>query len=167
MQPPTTLDLELESFKSLLLEIGRQRSLKELLWLIVRRLANQPAVALARIWLMEEGDICSTCLMKPECPDQSRCLHLVASEGHSANVHGKQWSRLDGEFRRFPLGVRKVGQIGKTGQPIVLKEIEEGSKWIANPHWVKEESIRGFHGQPIVYQMRSWESSRFFPAPSA
>ncbi|UCE63342.1 MAG: sigma 54-interacting transcriptional regulator [Nitrospirota bacterium] len=152
MKAQTTLDLELKSFKSLLLEIGQQRSLKELLWLIVRRLSDQPAVALARIWLMEKGDICSTCLMKNECPDQTQCLHLVASAGRPAGDLQKEWSRLDGDFRRIPLGVRKVGQIGKTGQAIVLKEIEEGSKWIARPDWVKQEGIRGFHGQPIVYQ---------------
>jgi len=152
MQAQTNLELELDSFKSLLLEIAQQRSLKELLWLIVRRLADQPAVALVRIWLSEKGDICSTCLMKSECPDQTRCLHLVASAGHPAGDPQKEWSRLDGDFRRIPLGVRKVGQIGKTGQAIVIKEIEENSKWIARPDWVKEESIRGFHGQPIVYQ---------------
>jgi transcriptional regulator with GAF, ATPase, and Fis domain len=152
MQPQTKLDLELESFKSLLLEIGQQRPLKDLLWLIVRRLADQPAVALARIWLMEKGDICSTCLMKNECPDQTLCLHLVASAGHPASNPRKEWTRLDGDFRRFPLGVRKVGQIASTGQAIVIKEIEEGSRWMARPDWVKEESIRGFHGQPIVYK---------------
>ena len=152
MQPPIHLDLELESFKSLLLEIGKQRSLKDLLWLIVRRLADQPAVALARIWLIEPGDICPNCLMKSECPDQSHCLHLKASAGLPASDPQTEWARLDGEFRRFPLGVRKVGQIASKGQPIVIKEIEEGSKWMARPDWVKQESIRGFHGQPIIYQ---------------
>ena len=106
--------------------LNSQRSLKDLLWLIVRRLADQPAVALVRIWLIEKGDICSTCLMKRECPDQTRCLHLVASAGHPASDPQNEWSRLDGDFRRFPLGVRKVGQIAETGQAIVIKEIEEG-----------------------------------------
>ena len=152
MNPGVNLELELDSFKRLLLEIAQQRSLKDLLWLIVQRLADQPPIALVRIWLMEKGDICPTCLMKNDCPDQTRCLHLVASAGHPASDPQKEWTRLDGEFRRFPLGVRKVGQIAKTGQPIVIKEIEEGSKWMARPDWVKQESIRGFHGQPIMYQ---------------
>jgi transcriptional regulator with GAF, ATPase, and Fis domain len=152
MPTQTNLELELDSFKSLLLEIAQQKSLNDLLWLIVRQLADQPAVALVRVWLMEKGDICSTCFMKNDCPDQTRCLHLVASAGHPASDPRKEWSRLDGEFRRFPIGVRKVGQIAKTGQAIVIKEIEKGSRWMARPDWVKQESIRGFHGQPIVYQ---------------
>ena len=35
---------------------------------IVRRLAEQPVVALARIWLMKPGDICTTCRFQEECP---------------------------------------------------------------------------------------------------
>ena len=58
----------------------------------------------------------------------------------------------NGDFRRFPLGVRKVGQIAQSGQAIVLQEVDERSQWIARPEWVKQEGIRGFHGQPIVYQ---------------
>ena len=76
---PTTLD----SLKCLVLDIAQQRSLNDLLWLIVRRLADRPTVVLARIWLIRPGDICSTCRFKEECPDQTRCLHLVASAGRS------------------------------------------------------------------------------------
>ena len=90
--------------------------------------------------------------MRDECPDQTKCLHLVASAGHPATDPKKEWSSLNGEFRRFPLGVRKVGQIGKTGEPLVIKEINEEPQWIARPDWAKRESIRGFHGQPIIYQ---------------
>ena len=152
METPPNLELELDSFKTLLLDIAQQRSLHDLLWLIVRRLADQPTVALVRIWLMEKGDICSSCLMKHQCPDQTKCLHLVASAGRPATDPHKDWSSLKGEFRRFPLGVRKVGQIGETGKPLIIKEIEEEPQWIARPDWAKQESIRGFHGQPVIYQ---------------
>ena len=77
--PPITLD----SLKCLLLDIAQQRSINDLLWLIVRRLADRPTVVLARIWLIGPGDICATCRLKEECPDQTKCLHLVASAGRS------------------------------------------------------------------------------------
>ena len=128
---------ELDSLKVLLLEIAQQRSLKDLLWLIVRRLGDQPAVALARIWLIQPGDRCGSCRMREECPNQTRCLHLVASAGKPASESDKEWTNLNGDFCRIPLGVRKVGHIGATGEPIILPQIEDGTKWIARPEWVK------------------------------
>src|SRR5262245_51917973 len=63
---------------------------------------------LARVWLVAPGDLCATCPMRPECPDPSRCLHLVASAGVN--------TRVDGPFRRFPIGARRVGQVASTRQ---------------------------------------------------
>ncbi|HBP87554.1 MAG TPA: hypothetical protein DD706_07650, partial [Nitrospiraceae bacterium] len=83
----TTLD----SLKCLLLDIAQQRSLNDLLWLIVRRLAERPTVVLARIWLLKPGDICSTCRLREECPDQTQCLHLVASAGRSGVGDKTEW----------------------------------------------------------------------------
>ncbi|MEO6203600.1 MAG: hypothetical protein ABIP82_10360, partial [Nitrospirales bacterium] len=85
-QEGTTLD----SLKCLLLDIAQQRSLNDLLWLIVRRLADR-SVVLARIWLIRPGDICSTCRFREECPDQTRCLHLVASAGRSSVEDKTEW----------------------------------------------------------------------------
>ncbi|MEC4672338.1 MAG: sigma 54-interacting transcriptional regulator [Nitrospirota bacterium] len=143
---------DFESLKCLLLDIAQQRSLEDLLQLIVRRLGERPEVALVRIWLIQPGDICSSCHMRAECPDQTSCLHLVASAGRPVAEENADWSRLDGGFRRIPLGVRKVGHIGGTGEPIIVKEIERDSAWIARPDWARHENIRGFHGQPIIYK---------------
>ena len=67
--------------KDLLLEIGQQRSLDAVLRVVVDRLADEEHIALARIWLIRSGDICSKCPMPDVCIDQARCLHLVASAG--------------------------------------------------------------------------------------
>ncbi len=109
-------------------------------------------MVLARIWLIRPGDICSTCRLKEECPDQTKCLHLVASAGRSSEGAKTEWKNTDGYFARFPLGVCKVGRIGKTGEQLVINEMENNLAWIAKPDWARQEGIQGFHGQPIIYK---------------
>ena len=95
---------------------------------------------LARVWLNGPGDICPECPMRPECPDQTRCLHLVASAGVTR--------RTDGPFRRFPLGARQVGEVAVTREPRVVREgIAEAG--IAEPAWLATHRIRGFAALPI------------------
>ncbi|MGB0911101.1 MAG: sigma-54-dependent Fis family transcriptional regulator [Nitrospirales bacterium] len=147
-QAPTTLD----SLKCLVLDIAQQRSLNDLLWLIVRRLADRPNVVLARIWMIRPGDICATCRFQEECPDQTQCLHLVASAGRSGGEDKTEWSNINGHFARFPIGVCKVGRIGQTGEQLVINEMDANLSWIARPDWAKREGIHGFHGQPIIYK---------------
>ncbi len=139
-------------FKDLLLDMARERSLDALLPMIVQQLAASPDVALARIWLMGPGDICAGCLMREECPDRTTCLHLVASAGHPEGSEGEDWSRIDGDFRRMPLGVRKVGRVASTGDTVTVQDIARDSTGIARPEWAEREGIRGFGGQPLLHQ---------------
>ena len=141
-----------DALQSLLLEMGQQRALEGVLRVVVDRLAAEEHIALARIWLLRPGDICSTCPMREECPDQTRCLHLVASAGRSRMEGADPWTRLDGDFRRMPLGARKVGRIGASGECVSVMDIEKDAKWIARPDWAREEDIRGFAGQPLVFK---------------
>src|SRR5262245_5021507 len=133
--------------------MAREYALPELLRLVVDRLAESPRVALVRIWLIRRSEECTGCLMAAECPDRSTCLHLVASGGRSAADPKVEWNRLDGAFRRFPLGVRKVGRIAATGEPIeVLDLLPDPPDWIARPDWVRAEGVTGFGGQPLVHR---------------
>lgn len=138
--------------KSLLLDVAGERSLEELLGMIVRRVAAMPHVALCRIWLIEPGDICGACPLRAECPDQARCLHLVASAGQSLAKKVPRWDRLSGRFRRFPLGVRKIGRVASTGEAIVVPDTFKDMQWIADPAWAKAESIRGLAAHPLVFR---------------
>lgn len=138
-------------FAELMLEMPQQRTCAALLELIVTRLNQRPDVALARVWLTLPGDICDVCHMAAECPDRTSCLHLKASAG-KPKEKGLDWGRLDGFFRRFPLGVRKIGHIAATGQPVEVPDIEKDASWIADPGWAKREGIRGLGGQPLVYK---------------
>jgi len=138
--------------KTLLLEMAQRRLVADVLKLIVDRLATSQAVALARIWLIKPGEGCSTCPRRSECPDQTTCLHLVASAGTSITEPSRDLMRVNGSFRRFPIGVRKIGRIASTGNAMEVSNIAGQPDWLANPEWSQAEGIRGFGGQPLVYR---------------
>ena len=142
-----------QALQSVALAVAEARSVETVLSRIVLGLLAQEGVALARIWLIAPpGDICASCPMRSECPDQSRCLHLVASAGKPAMDTGEDWSRLNGDFRRFPLNVRKVGRVGGSGEPILASTHLAESPWIARPDWVRREGLVSFAGQPLIFR---------------
>jgi transcriptional regulator with GAF, ATPase, and Fis domain len=140
--------------KRILLELAGQHHLPDLLPLAVRRLAEAPAVALVRIWLILpplEGD-CEGCRLADECSNRERCLHLVASAGRPLNDREDAWNQLNGAFRRFPIGVRKVGHIAKTGESLEVVDVSKNHTWVAEPEWVRKERITSFAGQPLIHR---------------
>ena len=143
--------MELRSLQALALRVGEAVSLDDVFKRIVEGLAAESDVALARVWLTLPGDSCGSCGMRLECPDQRLCLHLVASAGTPSDST-EDWSYLEGHFRRIPLGLRKVGQIGASGTPVLINDNLTGSHWIARPDWARREGILSFAGQPLVYR---------------
>jgi len=150
MSGETTLGKEIEFYKALLLDMPQERSLAGLLQLVVGRLAVRTQTALVRIWLLNPNDIQAVCRPCGKAAGNGNFLHLVASAGNPLNSPGEDWSRLDGEFSRFPVGERKVGKIAAKGQAIEILDITEDSNWIARPEWIRRERIRGFLGQPLI-----------------
>ncbi|HEX5084253.1 MAG TPA: sigma 54-interacting transcriptional regulator, partial [Blastocatellia bacterium] len=144
--------MELESLQALSLAIAQERSIEAILQRVMAGLTAQPGVALARLWLRGPGDICTKCPQRLICPDQTECLHLMASAGKPSKGLIEDWSRLDGDFRRFPLGALKVGKIGATGESLLLADVTQESDWIARPKWAKSEGIRSFAGQPLIFR---------------
>lgn len=137
----------------LLLDMAREHALTSLLRLVVDRLAESPRVALARVWLVQRSEDCTGCPMVAECQGRSECLRLVASNGRSLADPRVEWTRLDGAHSRFPLGVRKVGQIAATGEPIEAPDLSPAPPaWAASPDWMRAEKIAGFGGQPLVHR---------------
>jgi transcriptional regulator with GAF, ATPase, and Fis domain len=134
-----------------MVSMAQNRSLPEVLHAIVSGIAQCHNVVLARIWLIEPGDICATCRFRSECPDQTRCLHLVASAGNPSESM-RDYTRLEGGFRRFPLGVRKIGRVGKSGEPLLLPGVHGDEEWIAEPKWMKGEKVKTFAAQPLVFR---------------
>ena len=139
-----------EALQAVALSVAAETSVDRVLAQIVEGLVATTAVALARVWLIAPGDICGACPLRAECPDQARCLHLSASAG-APLAGGADWGRLDGAFRRFPLGVRKIGRIGETGNGLFIEDVARDHEWIARPDWVRSERLGSFGGQPLVF----------------
>jgi len=134
-----------------MVSMAQNRSLAEVLCAVVEGISQCRNVVLVRIWLIDVGDICATCRFRPECPDQTRCLHLVASAGNPANPKDN-YQRLDGAFRRFPIGVRKIGCVAKSGEPLLLPGVRGDEDWVAEPEWMKREEVKTFAAQPLVFR---------------
>ena len=137
-----------DAFKELLLELAHERSLDQLLPLVTQRLAEHEDVALARLWLIGPGDQCESCPNAAACSDRSRCLHLVASTSRSLDGATVSTNRLNGDFRRIPIGAFKVGAVAAAGAPVVVTDPGHDPK-IRRPEWVRAEQIAGFAGLPL------------------
>ena len=133
------------------LEAAQALAPDQVLSTIVAGLSSEPDVALARIWLTGPGDLCDDCVFRESCPDQTSCLHLVASSGQSLVDPDEAWTRTSGHFRRFPFGFRKVGRVGATGEPLLL-QVTDDAEWLARPTWAHQEGIRCFAGQPLIFR---------------
>ncbi len=143
--------MNLATLQQLALDVASARSLDSVLLNLSEGVAAEPGIAMARVWLMGPGDLCDACPLREECPDRSRCLHLVASAGRSVADPDQTWNSTDGRFSRFPLGVRKVGRIGGSGKAELLR-IDDDSEWIADAVWARAEQLHCFAGQPLVFR---------------
>jgi transcriptional regulator with GAF, ATPase, and Fis domain len=140
--------MHLEPLQELALRISSERAVDVVLQHIVTGLVQQPGVALARVWVVKPGDICQSCRLRPSCPDQTACLHLVASAG--ASRAGESWSRTDGNFRRMPIGRLKVGSVASERTGVLIGD-PRSERW-ARPEWVQSEGIESFAGQPLIFR---------------
>jgi transcriptional regulator with GAF, ATPase, and Fis domain len=140
--------MDLDDLPQLMVTIGQVRSVDGVLRSIVTGLAQDRSVVLARIWLAGPGDLCGSCQFRADCPDQTRCLHLVASAGN-ARSDRTDYSRLTGTFGRIPIGYRKVGLVAKdrVGRLVVSPDTE----W-AEPAWVQREQVEAFAAQPLIFE---------------
>jgi transcriptional regulator with GAF, ATPase, and Fis domain len=143
--------MDFRSLRSLALRVGEALTLDDVFHRIVTGLASQADIALARVWLILPSDPADSRGTAVESPDQAKCLHLVASAGTPV-ASDEDWSRLDGYFRRIELGAKKVGQIGASGEPVLISNNLAESHWAARPDWARREGIQGFAGQPLIYR---------------
>ncbi len=136
----------------ILLEMTHEHSLEKLVQTLIERAVERPHIVFAQVWLIEKGDLCATCPQRPSCPDQSRCLHLAAAKSNSILGPGKGFGQFDVETSRMPLGVPPIGSMVASGQPRVVPELGSQPVSPLDPDWLREEGIRGYAMNPILYK---------------
>lgn len=134
--------MDLVLLQSISLAVAEARELNKVLDMIVRGLVDKAGLALARIWLLEGVNGESS-------PDRE--LVLAASAGFS-KATGREWTKATGEFSRFPLGFRKIGQIGATAESALLSDLGNSPAWLAHPEWAASEQICVFAGHPLLFR---------------
>ena len=133
--------------------VAQQREVDAVLQTVVGSLVDDLDLAVATIWLSLPGDICKVCFMKDECPDQTRCLQMVACAARPQNPEsGDEWYRTDGFYRRLPLGVRRIGVIGVTGESLNISDTADDKEWFAHNDWLHRESVQSFSGLPLHFR---------------
>lgn len=133
----------------LMTSVAENRNLSEVLNSIVNGITASRSVAAARIWLLAPGDLCATCRMRNECADQTRCLHLVATAANSAVGH--DFSILEAKFHRLPVGVRRIGKIAESAQPIMVSNLTGNEEWLIDGEWIRSERVSTFAGHPLIF----------------
>ena len=130
----------------MLVGIGEAQSLDEVFKLLVSDGGERPNIVCVQAWLIEKGDLCATCPCRTVCPDQSRCLHLVAAKGRS--ISGKKPPSFENRDARIPLDVGPVGKTVMAGQEKVFLDTENHP----GMDWLCDEEIRGYRVVPIWFK---------------
>ena len=136
----------------LLLDIAHEHSLEQLLIKLVSHAVERPYMSCAQIWLIGAGDRCAHCPRRPECPDQTRCLHLVAGKGVSLVKTVAESPRFDDPNARNPLGVGFLGKSATDGEQIILRDLPRHQEALSGFDWLEREQIRGCGATPITFR---------------
>jgi transcriptional regulator with GAF, ATPase, and Fis domain len=136
---------------NLLLDIAQERSFEGLMEKAHGAAMTHPEFARVETWLIGNGDLCPQCPQRPRCPDQSRCLHLVA--GSENPVHGGgEPTRFFNTQERIPLGVGFIGQIATTGQLAELRNLEDAHGGFSVLESLSMDGIRQCVGTAISFR---------------
>ncbi len=125
------------------LKMSTSLELQEVLTSITQGLVDEFDASFARIWLLGPGDLCPKCCKADSCISRKQCLHLEASAGI--------YTRINGEYRRIPLGAFKIGRIAQGDGPISTNDAL-GDDRIPNKKWLKEKRLRSFAGHPLIFR---------------
>ena len=137
---------------SVLLDLAQERSLDGLMEKTLCAAMTQAEIARVEIWLIEKGDICSHCTQKPRCPDQTRCLHLIAACENSAPAGARESSFFYNTQERIPLGVGFIGKIATTGQLTELQNLNDARGEFSVLGSLQTGGARGCVGSAISFR---------------
>ena len=108
-----------------MLDIAQERSFEGVMEKVHGAAMIHPEFVRVETWLIEKGDICQRCPQRPRCPDQTRCLHLVAGCENPIHNGVRESACFFNTEERIPLGVGFIGRIATTGQLAELRNLED------------------------------------------
>lgn len=146
------LRFDVEFATSLLLNVAQERSVDGLMEKLLSASAMRPHSARMEFWLIGKGDVCSRCPQRPQCPDQARCLHLVAAINTAVPGSGGEATRIYNSDDRIPLGVGLVGRVVTTGQTVELNDVDKDPGQLVGVNWSPSEDVRGFAATAISFR---------------
>jgi transcriptional regulator with GAF, ATPase, and Fis domain len=152
MEPTSDRRFDPHFGTQLLLEIAQERSVEPLLKKIVERAVERTEFVFSQVWLIKKGDLCATCKYRPECPDQSRCLHLVAGRGRLLPEAGKGPQPFEDLNARIPLNYGPLGEAVASGQLKVVRSTDKQPVSVAGFEWVREEGILECGIRPVEFK---------------
>jgi transcriptional regulator with GAF, ATPase, and Fis domain len=135
----------------LLLDIARERSVESILKKLVDSVERTEFV-FSQVWLVEKGDRCTTCKLRSDCADQTRCLHLAAGRGRSASNAGNVPHAYEDLSARIPLNFGPLGEAATTGQLRLIRNPDKQPISVAGLEWVQGEGILECGIRPIEYK---------------
>jgi transcriptional regulator with GAF, ATPase, and Fis domain len=133
----------LTALERITLQMTAKWQLEDVLATITQGLVEEFHAAFARLWLLGPGDLCAACYQAAACANRARCLHLKASAGLSTN--------LNGEYRRVPLGVLKIGRMAQGWGPTYTNDALADDR-LPNKAWLRENGLVAFAGHPLIFQ---------------
>jgi len=136
----------------LLLEIARERSAEPILKRIVEYAVERTEFVFSQVWLIKKGDLCATCKYRLECPDKSRCLHLVAGRGRSLPDSEKGPQPYEDLDARLPLNFGPLGEAVASGQLKVIRSPGKQPVAPAGFEWSRDEGILECGIRPIDFK---------------
>jgi PAS domain S-box-containing protein len=152
MEPTSDKRFDPHLAAQLLLDIAQERSLEPILKKFVERVVEETGFVVFQVWLIQRGDLCASCKYRPECADQSRCLHLVAGRGKTLPGFGKEPQPYEDLNARMPLNFGPVGEAVSSGQFKLLTAPDNQPISVAGFEWLRTEDIRECGIRPIEFR---------------
>jgi len=152
MEPQSDRRVDANLPSLLLLEMAQERSLDRLLDTLIHRAMLRPDMVSLQIWLIDKGDRCASCPWRVRCPDQTRCLHLVAGVGKADDgtlIEGPPFNDPD---QRLPIGEQLLGQSAVTGQQVMVRDLNQEPAALANFEWLDRQRVGACGFTPIQFK---------------
>lgn len=136
----------------LLVEMAQERSLDALLHKLIHRLIERPDVACVQIWLLDEVASAAQLNVVPEKGSTGRTLRLVAGLGQSLAGEVVDGPPFYDSRQQVAWGEGLIGSSAAEGRQIMVREVSDDPRALADFEWIERERVRSFGATPIQFK---------------